>query len=220
MGLAEQILYVTELLGTVAFALSGAMVGVKKDLDLLGIIVLGVTAAVGGGALRDIMIGQIPPVMFRNSTYVIVAFLSALAVFLFLYFGGDRFRKYGEVYTRILNFVDAVGLGVFAAAGARAAIQAGYGDQGFLTIFVGALTGVGGGMLRDLMATEIPMVLKKRIYAVAAVAGAWLYWFLYQNGVHELIATYMGVASVIAIRMLAAYFCWDLPKIPKRKNEA
>ena len=216
MEIAEGILYVTELLGTVAFALSGAMVGVKKQLDLLGVIVLGVTTAVGGGALRDLMLGNIPPVMFRNSTYVLVAFLTALVMFIFLYIVGHRFSKYGELYTKLLNLVDAIGLGVFATAGARTAITAGFGERGFLVLFVGVITGVGGGMLRDLMATEIPMVLKKRIYAVAALAGAWLYYMLVRFGVNELAATYLGIGSVIAIRMLAAHYCWDLPRIPHK----
>lgn len=219
MKLAEQILYATELAGTVAFALSGAMIGVKKELDLLGVLVLGVTTAVGGGALRDILIGRVPPVMFRDSAYVTLAALTALILFLFLYLGGDRFRKYKDLYNRILNLTDAVGLGVFVTTGARAAIGAGFFEHGFLVIFVGVITGVGGGMLRDLMVREVPAVLKKRIYAVAAAAGAWLYYELYRRGVNELSATYAGAAGVLVIRLLAAHFRWNLPKVPRREEQ-
>lgn len=218
MRLAEQILYGTELIGTVAFALSGALTGVKKDLDLLGVLVLGVTTAVGGGALRDILIGSVPPVMFRDSAYVEAAALAALALFLFLYRGGERFRKYSGVYNRVLNLTDAVGLGVFVTAGARAAVTAGFGEQEFLVIFVGTITGVGGGMLRDLMVREVPAVLKKQIYAVAAAAGAWLYYRLYRQGVNELGATCAGAFSVIVIRLFAAHFRWNLPRVPRKEE--
>lgn len=213
MSVGEWILYITELLGTVAFALSGAMVGVRKDLDLLGIVVLGVTTAVGGGAIRDIVLGHTPPVMFLDSIYVLLAFVTVLILFLFLNFVGDRFQKFGAAYSLILFFADSVGLGVFATSGVRTALEAGFGDQTFLALFVGVITGVGGGILRDMMANEIPMVLKRRIYAVAALAGAWLYYALVSLGMNELAATYLGTGSIIAIRMLAAKFEWNLPRV-------
>ncbi len=216
MEIAEFVLYITELMGTVAFALAGSMMAVRKDLDLLGIVVLGVTNAVGGGALRDIVLGNVPPIMFQNSTYVQAAFLTALALFLFLYFVGNRLQKYGALYTLVVFFADSIGLGVFATAGVRTALAAGFGDQTFLVLFVGVINGVGGGILRDIMANEIPMVLKRRIYAVAALAGAWIYYIMVSCGISNLLATYVSVASVIAIRMMAAHFGWHLPRIPHK----
>lgn len=152
---------IVELVGTIAFACSGAMVAIKKQLDLLGIIVLGVTTAVGGGVLRDIIIGNHPPAMFTNSIYVLTAFLSVIALFLFVRFRSISMSVLESVnYERIMNLLDAVGLGAFTVVGIDTAIAAGYQDYHFLLIFMGVITGVGGGILRDIMAGQTPAVLK------------------------------------------------------------
>ena len=202
-----------EIIGTVAFASSGAMVAVRKKLDLFGVIVLGVITAVGGGMLRDLMIGNIPPVMFRDPLYVLAAFITV--TILFLMFRRWPFllgSKYIETYEQIMNILDAIGLGAFTVTGINTGVAAGYGDYHFLIIFLGVITGIGGGILRDIMAGETPYVLKKHIYACASIAGACLYVFLL-GYIRSGSAMIISALLVVVIRLLASYFRWNLPSI-------
>ena len=213
MQLQPNIIFIVEIIGTIAFASSGAMVAVRKRLDLFGIIVLGVITAVGGGMLRDLMIGNIPPNMFRNPVYVLAAFLTVLVLFLLVrcwpFLLGSR---YIEGYEKIMNILDAIGLGAFTVIGNDTGEEAGYGDYHFLINFLGVITGIGGGILRDIMAGETPYVLKKHIYACASIAGACLYVVLLQ--VTRSDSAMIGSALlVVAIRILASHFRWDLPGI-------
>ena len=213
MQLQPNIIFIVEIIGTIAFASSGAMVAVRKRLDLFGIIVLGVITAVGGGMLRDLMIGNIPPNMFRNPVYVLAAFLTVLVLFLLFrcwpFLLGSR---YIEGYEKIMNILDAIGLGAFTVIGIDTGVEAGYGDYHFLIIFLGVITGIGGGILRDIMAGETPYVLKKHIYACASIAGACLYVVLLQ--VTRSDSAMIGSALlVVAIRILASHVRWDLPGI-------
>ena len=213
MQLQPNIIFIVEIIGTIAFASSGAMVAVRKRLDLFGIIVLGVITAVGGGMLRDLMIGNIPPNMFRNPVYVLAAFLTVLVLFLLFrcwpFLLGSR---YIEGYEKIMNILDAIGLGAFTVIGIDTGVEAGYGDYHFLIIFLGVITGIGGGILRDIMAGETPYVLKKHIYACASIAGACLYVVLLQ--VTRSDSAMIGSALlVVALRILASHFRWDLPGI-------
>lgn len=213
MQLQPNIIFIVEIIGTIAFASSGAMVAVRKRLDLFGIIVLGVITAVGGGMLRDLMIGNIPPNMFRNPVYVLAAFLTVLVLFLLFrcwpFLLGSR---YIEGHEKIMNILDAIGLGAFTVIGIDTGVEAGYGDYHFLIIFLGVITGIGGGILRDIMAGETPYVLKKHIYACASIAGACLYVVLLQ--VTRSDSAMIGSALlVVAIRILASHFRWDLPGI-------
>ena len=213
MQLQPNIIFIVEIIGTIAFASSCAMVAVRKRLDLFGIIVLGVITAVGGGMLRDLMIGNIPPNMFRNPVYVLAAFLTVLVLFLLFrcwpFLLGSR---YIEGYEKIMNILDAIGLGAFTVIGIDTGVEAGYGDYHFLIIFLGVITGIGGGILRDIMAGETPYVLKKHIYACASIAGACLYVVLLQ--VTRSDSAMIGSALlVVAIRILASHFRWDLPGI-------
>lgn len=160
MELHATVFFPIEIVGTIAFASSGAMVAVRKKLDLFGIIVLGVITAVGGGMIRDLLIGNIPPNMFRDPVYVLTAFLTVLIMFLLF-----RFRpfllesRYMDNYEKIMNILDAVGLGAFTVIGVDTGVNAGYSEYHFLIIFLGVITGI-GGILRDIMAGETPFVLK------------------------------------------------------------
>lgn len=213
MELHTSIFFPIEIIGTVAFASSGAMVAVRKKLDLFGIIVLGVITAVGGGMLRDLMIGTIPPNMFRNPVYVFTAFLTVLILFLlFRLWPFLLCRRYMENYEKIMNILDAIGLGAFTVIGVNTGVEAGYGEYHFLIIFLGVITGIGGGILRDIMAGETPFVLKKHIYACASIAGACLYVLLLQF-THPDYAMLLSALLVIAIRILESHYRWDLPSI-------
>ncbi len=206
------VFFMVEIIGTVAFACSGAMVAIRKQLDLLGIIVLGVTTAVGGGMLRDLLIGIHPPTLFVRPVYVMAAFAAVLVLFVIV-----KFRQItlavleSEMYERIMNLLDAIGLGAFTVVGIDTAIEAGFGEYRFLMIFLGVITGVGGGILRDMMAGQTPAVLKKHVYACASIAGAICYVGLI-DVIGDGIAMIISAVLVVVIRILARKYKWNLPR--------
>ena len=203
--------FLAELTGTVAFACSGAMVAIEKKLDLLGVIVLGVTTAVGGGMIRDILLGQLPPNLFINPAYVLTAFLAVLILFFIVKIcRSSKKALSSETYEAVMNLLDAIGLGVFTAMGIDTAIAAGYGKYHFFIIFLGVITGVGGGILRDIMAGQTPFVLKKHVYACASLAGALSYVWLLPR-IFPQAAFLISAALVVLIRVLARHYKWNLP---------
>lgn len=204
--------FLIEAIGTIAFASSGAMTAIRKRLDLLGIIILGETTAVGVGMLRDILLGRVPPSLFINPVYVIMAFVTVLILFFIIRFNQQIMTgPYIVAYEKIMNIFDAVGLAAFTVTGIDTAAMAGYGEYHFLSIFLGVLTGVGGGVLRDIMAGQTPYILKKHVYACASLAGAIFYVYL-SGALGSNAAMVTGALLVIAIRLLATKYCWDLPK--------
>lgn len=205
------LLFVMELIGTIAFSCSGALAAIRKRLDLLGVIVLGVITATGGGMFRDILIGNIPPSLFKNSLYVILAVISAIIIF-FTVQSRRLLKIFTQIerYNQIYNFLDAIGLGAFTVVGVNTAVSTQISDYFFLTIFLGVITGVGGGILRDIMVCEIPSILKEHIYACASLAGALLYVFTYKIFLQDF-AMILSALVVIAIRILARRYDWNLP---------
>ena len=213
MEYSDLIIFIMELLGTVAFASSGAMLGIRKKMDIFGVNVLGVTTAVGGGMIRDVILGRNPPAMFQNSVYAVTAIATSTVLFLLLYVREQLFSGNIAVwYDRVMLWCDTIGLGVFTVVGCDAAVSAGYFQNRFLTVFVGVLTGVGGGMLRDMMSQEMPYIFVKHVYAVASLAGALVYVALRQQ-VTRIGAMMMRAAVVIVIRFLAAHYRWNLPRV-------
>ena len=198
-----------QLLGTVAFAVSGAMVGLRKRMDILGVIVLGLTTAVGGGITRDIMLGITPPAIFSDPLTVTVAAISALVVFLLAHH--QKLMQTGRVHELIMLWSDSLGLGIFTVIGARTAICV-LPESSWMTVaFLGTVTGVGGGVWRDVMAGELPYIFQKHVYACAALAGAFV-WEIVRVWNPEL-ALLIGGGTVFLIRLLAAHYRWSLPKV-------
>lgn len=282
MEYSDIIIFIMELVGTVAFAASGALTAIQRRMDLFGVNVLGVTTAVGGGMIRDLILGQNPPAMFLNSTYAVTAIVTSTILFFCVAFrrshgtklhdraermqrtdryeqpgmtsgaeypgqagmmqapdrheqpgttGGTdrpgqpdmrhaeeaRFHRGAYVglprgYDLLLLIGDTIGLGIFTVVGSYAAVRAGYGDNRFLILFVGVLTGVGGGMLRDIMAGNMPYILVKHVYAVASLAGALTFTFLLPH-LPRLGCMVAGATVVMVIRFLAAYYHWNLPRV-------
>lgn len=216
MELQLSLLFFVEAVGTIAFASSGAMVAIKKQLDLLGVIVLGVTTAVGGGMLRDIIIGNVPPNLFKDPVYVLLAFITVMILFVIVRRNQKILASRSiEMYEKVMNIFDAVGLGAFTVVGIDTAVLAGYDRYHFLIIFLGVITGVGGGLLRDIMAGETPYILRKHVYASASITGAVLYAYL-QDYMNNDAAMLIGAGSVILIRILATRYCWNLPTATKK----
>ena len=213
MTTQENIIFITEIIGTIAFAASGAMIAIRKELDLFGIIMLGTITAVGGGILRDIIIGRIPPNTFVNPVYIATAALTSVLLFIIFYKAPSLLdSKHIGTFEKILNIFDAIGLGAFTVIGIDAGIDKGYGEYLFLLIFLGVTTGIGGSIMRDIMAGEIPYVLKKQIYACASIAGACLYVIFLQFS-QSYLSMLISALLVVVVRMLASKFDWNLPAV-------
>ena len=216
MNYSNLIIYIFEMIGTVAFASSGALVGIRKNMDIFGVNVLGITTAVGGGCIRDIILGITPPKMFQNFSYVGAPVLISCILFTIFYLNQELLSsRFLETYERVMISLDAIGLGVFTVMGIRTAIEASFENNLFLLIFVGAVTGIGGGMLRDVMAGMTPFVFVKHVYAIASILGAVCYIIL-RLYIRDTISLFLGAAVVIIIRLLAAHFRWNLPRIRQK----
>lgn len=213
MEYSDILILIMELVGTVAFAASGAMTAIQKHMDLFGVNVLGVTTAVGGGLIRDLILGLNPPAMFRDPKYALTAVTASTILFFCIYVKRDTTSdRHTQVYDRLLLIGDTIGLGIFSVMGSYAAVRSGFWNNRFLIVFVGVITGVGGGMLRDIMAGNTPYILIKHVYAVASLAGALIFMLLYPS-LGRLPAMVAGAALVIIIRILAAHYRWNLPRI-------
>lgn len=200
---------ILELIGTVAFSVSGAMTAIKKDMDVFGVVILGIFTAVGGGIMRDLILGVTPPATFRDPVYAATAAVTALVVFLPAV--QRLFQRHQKMYDLIMLAMDSLGLGTFTVIGVQAAF-AQSGDYGiFLLSFVGVITGVGGGVLRDVLAGNTPYIFVKHIYACASLAGAVVCALLWRV-VSGPWAMAIGAGLVILIRFLSARFRWSLPK--------
>lgn len=203
------LVFVFEIIGTIAFAVSGAMTGLAKKMDVFGIAILALVTAVGGGAIRDVVLGNTPPMTFRHPVYALVAV--ATGIIIFIPAVRNLLAKSQKVFDRVLLIMDSLGLGIFTVMGIRTAINAGQKDNVFLLVFVGVITGVGGGLLRDMMAGNTPYIFVKHIYACASLAGALACVALW-NAAGATAAMVVSAAVVITIRFLAAHFKWSLPK--------
>lgn len=206
-----------EIIGTIAFAASGAMLAIDRELDLFGVLFLGAITAVGGGITRDVILGVVPPHAFSNPVFVQMALITSLAVFLFAYLKGKRYWKNRNEIDRIINILDAVGLGIFSVLGAQMAMIRGFDENAFLCIFMGMTTGVGGGILRDLLSRTVPAVMHKRVYAVASIAGAAAYYLLATRNLGKPVCILVGMMLTVIIRMLSTQFTWDLPVVHREK---
>ena len=203
------ILLFLEVIGTLAFSASGAMTGLRKNMDIFGVCILGLTTAVGGGVIRDLILGNTPPATFRNPIYATVALITALVLFL------PSLRRFlmrnTALFDRAMFWMDTAGLGIFTVVGIRTAYSHAPQPTLFLLIFVGVVTGVGGGVLRDIMAGDTPYIFVKHVYASASLAGA-LVCGLAWHHLGEMPSMLLGAGLTILIRALSAHFHWNLPR--------
>ena len=203
--------YLLETVGVIAFAVSGTLAAIDKETDVFGCIFLSLITCFGGGVMRDLLIDRTPSI-FTSYFHVACAFVTCLTVFILAAIFKHRYIKNEWIVDRINNYFDAVGLGVFAVSGAKICIDSGF-DSAFVAISLGMITSIGGGMIRDLCLREMPFVLNKRIYAVASLTGAALYYLLkvYTN-LPEYIPLLSGVLVVFLIRVAATVLELDMPK--------
>jgi uncharacterized membrane protein YeiH len=201
---ATSTLLVLDLIGTFVFAVSGAVVGIRQRLDLFGVLVLSFAAASAGGIMRDLLIDSVPPAAIRDWRYMTAAVLAGLLIFIWF----PRRQRVSRVRNLVLLF-DAAGLAVFAVTGTQKAL--GYGLHPAMAPLLGMLTGIGGGMLRDILVSEIPNVLRSDLYAVAALAGAVVVVIGHQLHVEPVLAAILGAALCFGLRLVAIRRGWQLP---------
>jgi uncharacterized membrane protein YeiH len=204
-----EFLLILEIIGTVAFAVSGAMTGLSKKMDIFGVVILGLTTAVGGGMIRDLVLGLTPPAMFTNPIYAAVA--AVVSVIVFLPAVRRWLTAYGRVREILMLVMDSLGLGVFTVVGIQRAYTATDHRGLFLLVFVGVVTGVGGGLLRDVMAGQTPYIFVKHVYASASIIGAILCAALWAP-LGATMAMILGASVILIVRLLAAHYHWSLPK--------
>ena len=207
----ENLMFVLELIGAAAFAVSGAMAAIKNRADIFGVIFLAVMTALGGGVIRDVLLGNLPPKMFVSYAYFIVSVVAAIAVFADAYIRREKYILHRDRLDAVNNIFDAVGLAVFTISGMNTSMAV--SDNVLLILILGMATGVGGGMLRDVMTNTMPKVLRKRIYAVASLLGGGLYYGLYVLGVKETVAAVSGMLLIVGLRLLATGYKWNLPAV-------
>ena len=206
--MSENLLLFLEIIGTIAFAASGAMVGLSKKMDIFGVTVLGIVTSVGGGVIRDLVLGNTPPATFRNPVYALVAIFVSVIIFIP---GVRRFLfKKQSIYEKTMLIMDSLGLGIFTAVGIETACIAGHRSI-FLLVFVGMITGIGGGVLRDVLSGNTPYIFVKHFYASASLIGAFVFIALW-NFSGQSAAVFGCAFAVTALRLLAAKFRWSLPK--------
>ncbi len=216
MSFSQIIFFAAELIGTAAFSIAGTLVAIRRELDIFGAVVVGTVTAVGGGCIRDILLGQFPPMMFKTPVYAALAAVLATLVFILEYIITARKILESKTYETIVNIFDALGLAIFVVVGINTAAKSGYGENAFLSIVVGVLTGIGGGIMRDLFVGTIPMVLKKHIYALPAIIGGVIYYYMINFSANSFISIVITIVFIMTVRILAAHFRWDLPKIKQK----
>lgn len=204
----ETLTLVLNLTGTFAFGLSGGILAVRKQMDLFGVLVLSVATGLGGGIMRDVVLGHIPPATLTDWRYLAAAGLAGLLVFVWF----SRVVHHG----RFLTTFDAVGLSIFTVTGATIALGAGLGPAP--AALLGMLTGVGGGVLRDVLAAEIPLIFRSEVYAVASLLGAVIIIVASQAGFSGIPAEIVAALATFTLRIVSVQRGWKIP-VARPKTE-
>ncbi|MFJ2528004.1 trimeric intracellular cation channel family protein [Pseudomonas helmanticensis] len=200
----ERIVLVADLAGTAVFAVEGAIAAMRSQLDLLGVMVIAFIVALGGGVTRDLLIGATPPNAVADWRYPALAF----------FMGGLAFVFHEQVLGwsgSTLIVLDAAGLALFAVAGAQKALN--FGITPFVAMLMGTITGVGGGVIRDIVLARIPLVLQADLYASSAFVGAAVLVIGRRLGVSPVAAALLAGAACLLLRLLSVHFGWQLPKV-------
>ena len=198
------LLLVIDLIGTFVFAVEGASAAIQGNLDVLGLMVLAFATALGGGIIRDVLIGAVPPNSIKDWRYPAIAFAGGAVVFF-------QSSFVNQVPASLIVTLDAAGLALFAVAGAAKALD--YGIHPFLAMLMGGVTGVGGGTIRDVLLARIPSVLRSDVYAAAALAGAAAMILALKLKMRPALASTIGIVVCFVLRMIAVHQHWNLPRV-------
>ncbi|MBO5313414.1 MAG: trimeric intracellular cation channel family protein [Clostridia bacterium] len=214
----DTILRVVEFVGVIAFSISGAIIAIQKKTDIIGALIFALLTSFGGGFIRDITLGITPRILsLDNLSLCIVCLVIAGGCFSLAFV-----PKTAELITKhshnfIIELFDAIGLSVFCVLGIDVAIEVSGGANPLVLVFCGCITGVGGGMLRDICSAEIPFILRKHIYLIPTLLGSLFYTFTYKF--NHIASMLIAIGIIIVLRVLAILFKWNLP-IPKTEGES
>ena len=201
-----------EIAGTIAFAISGALVGVSRKMDIFGMLVLALSTAIGGGIIRDVLVGNIPPNSFKTSIYILLTVITTLIIFLIYRKQILRYvsrRKLRKMYL----LADALGLASFTVTGTTIGFNA-YPEYPIFAITLGLITAVGGGIIRDVLAQRIPSVLQEEIYALPSIIGGIVFYLIAIIGDdYWYLASPISFFVVLFLRMIGIYYHLSLPKV-------
>ncbi len=217
--LSSWILTALDWIGTISFAISGSLIAIGHGLDLFGVLMVGTITAVGGGIIRDLILGNIPPLIFFRTEILLVSVITALLVFIFVACHVGRFSSIRHKIVKLNLLFDSLGLGAFSVAGVQLACDTGFGDRFVLCVLMGCLTGCGGGVIRDMLVNVKPYVFTKHVYAVASLSGSILFYLILTYTPYGNLGSFIALLLVVAIRLLAARYHWELPKISKIKDD-
>jgi uncharacterized membrane protein YeiH len=206
----ELVLATLSWVGVVVFAVTGALVASRKQMDIFGFMLLGTVTGIGGGSLRDLLLGELPVFWVNEPAYVAACLVPAALVFFTAHLVRSRYR--------LLLWFDAVGLAFFCVVGAEKALASGAGA--FIAVVMGVVTATFGGIIRDVLGGESPVILRREIYVTAALAGATIHVGLHALGVAGVVPALAGFAACLAIRGLALHFRWSLPTYRARPGRS
>ena len=211
----EIFIYIIEILGVISFSASGAMIAIDEETDMLGVLILSIVTCFGGGLTRDVILSDSLPVLFSMKLELMVCIATSFIIFLSAAIFKREYVVREDTVNRINNVLDALGIGIFAAAGTELFISQG----ALIAIFAGTVTAVGGGLLRDVMLRTVPFILRKKVYCVAVIIGASVYYvletYVLTGTEGTVISTLICVSIVFIIRMCATRFNWNIPKAIK-----
>lgn len=201
-------LFLCEVVGTFAFAISGIRKAANKNFDLFGAYVVGITTAIGGGTIRDAILG-VPPFWFSTPTYVIITALAIVAVMIF---GGKILMMNNTFF-----IFDTIGLSLFTVVGIEKTLYLGHPI--WVAIIMGTITGAFGGILRDVLTRDIPLIFHKDIYALACVLGGLVYWLVSELGANDIVTPLLAAIVIFLVRVGAVRFHWSLPRLKPLEGE-
>lgn len=208
--LHSEVFTLIDILGTAAFSISGVFAAMEKKLDIFGIFIIAFITAIGGGTIRDVLIGDFPVSWMRTANYSIVIFVSAAIAMLL--------HNLIKDYTRILTVFDSIGLGFFTVLGIHKSIEFGFSTG--LCIAMGTITACFGGMIRDIVLNQIPHIFHKEIYATACILGGMMYFILRRTDLPATALDAICVAMIVVIRLVAVRYNWSLPRIYRSGKES
>jgi len=216
----ETVIFIIEIIGVVSFCISGSVVAIDKEMDLMGVVLLALTTTFGGGVFRDLILGRTPAFFVSMHLYVLVGTVTSILVFILAAAFKRWYVKHEEKINFYNNFVDAIGLGAFTVTSVDICLDVCPEKGPFLAIMMGMIASVGGGVVRDLFLDRVPNVFRKHIYALACLIASALYYVLRVYVFHgselgEVVSSVVCIFTVFTIRVLASTFKWNLPKAIK-----
>ena len=205
------VFFCLEILGIIAFSISGAIVAIRRRFDIFGVVVVGLTTAIGGGIIRDVISGHTPPMIFSNAYLVGISVATSVLTFLLAYVKRSKFLAIQSKIENVNNYFDAIGLSVFTIMGVESVFTYGYDSNALFSISMGVLTGVGGGLMRDIFTGSTPYIFTKHVYALTSILGACIFYALRIYLQSTALSTIVGISVVFTLRVLATIYRWRLP---------